>query len=210
MIEIASLGFAYGEKKLLEGLDVQIKQGSRCVIMGASGSGKSSLLRLIAGLEVPDAGSIMIDGVLVSRAKQLLVPPEKRGLAMVFQDLALWPHMDVGANVAFGLKMQKVSKVQRQEEVAKMLALVGLEGYEPRDVKTLSGGEQQRVALARALVVSPKVLLMDEPLSSLDEALNKRLRKEIVRLQELLGFTLVYVTHNSQEAKEIGTQELFL
>jgi ABC-type Fe3+/spermidine/putrescine transport system ATPase subunit len=125
---------------------------------------------------------------------------------MVFQDLALWPHMNVSENIAFGLKMHRVPQKEQVVKVRQMLEMVGLEGYETRHIDALSGGEQQRVALARALVLSPKTVLMDEPLSSLDPALNKRLRKEIVRLQKLFGFTLVYVTHSEEEAQEIGTR----
>ena len=129
---------------------------------------------------------------------------------MLFQDLALWPHLSVGENIAFGMKIEKVAKALRQEKVEEMLEMVGLQGFSHRKIDTLSGGEQQRITLARALVRTPKIMLMDEPLSSLDALRNKNLRGEIVRLQEQMGFTLVYVTHNQEEAKEIGTRVMSL
>jgi ABC-type Fe3+/spermidine/putrescine transport system ATPase subunit len=180
------------------------------VILGSSGSGKTTLLRLIAGFNSPASGEIRIDGNIVSQEGKLIVPPDKREVAMVFQDLALWPHMNVYENIAFGLKIRKIPKNIREEKVREMLSLVSLAGYEKRRIEELSGGQQQRIALARALILSPKVLLMDEPLSSLDKTLNKKLRKEIIRLQEKFGFALVYVTHNEEEAEEIGTRIITL
>ena len=206
MIEIDEVDVEFKEKLLCKGCSLRIAKGERQVILGASGSGKTTLLRLIAGFEVPSRGRVLIDGEVVSASGKIYVAPEERGVGMVFQELALWPHMSVGENIAFGLKMQGIAKKICTTKVAQMLALMGLEGYEKRSVSALSGGEKQRVALARALVVSPKILLMDEPLSSLDEMLNIRLRQEIVHLQEKLGFTLVYVTHNKDEAEAIATQ----
>ena len=204
MIKIRNLSFNYEQKNILNKIDLWVRPGERLVLLGSSGSGKSTLLKLIAGFLAPDEGEIEIDLKTVSQNGRILVPPHKRAIAMVFQDLALWPHMSVGENIAFGLKMHRVPAKEREMRVKEFLALVGLPGYEDKRTEALSGGEQQRVALARALVLSPKVLLMDEPLSSLDEALNIRLRKEIVSLQEKLGFTLVYVTHNKEEGEEIA------
>ena len=129
---------------------------------------------------------------------------------MIFQDLALWPHLDVQGNIAFGLKIKRIPKYKRKEIVEEILNIVGLQGYENRNIDRLSGGEQQRVALARTLALSPKTILMDEPLSSLDKAQNIKLRREIIRLQEDLKFTLVYVTHNEDEVEEIATERLYL
>jgi len=204
MIKLKQLTFSYEDKTILDVIDLDVKAGERLVLLGGSGSGKTTLLRLIAGFIAPSSGEIEIDAKLVSKEGRVIVPPYQRNVTMVFQDLALWPHMSVGENIAFGLKMHKVPVKEREEKVRSFLTLVGLPGYEDKSVEALSGGEQQRVALARALVLSPQVVLMDEPLSSLDEALNQRLRKEIVTLQEKLGFTLVYVTHNSAEAEEIA------
>ncbi len=204
MIRLKKLSFSYENKNILDAIDLDVKAGERLVLLGGSGSGKTTILRLIAGFMAPGSGEIEIDAKLVSKEGRVIVPPYQRNVTMVFQDLALWPHMSVGENIAFGLKMHKIPAKEREEKVRSFLVLVGLPGYENKSVEALSGGEQQRVALARALVLSPKVVLMDEPLSSLDEALNQRLRKEIVALQEKLGFTLVYVTHNKEEAQEIA------
>lgn len=206
MIICRNLSLHFDGKHVLNELDLEISDGERLVVLGVSGSGKSSLLRLIAGLIAPTSGEILIDNALASESGKVLIPPHKRGVSMVFQDLALWPHMNVAENIAFALKMHKVPKKERIRKVEEMLKLVGLEGYGKRHIDQLSGGEQQRVALARALVLSPKTVLMDEPLSSLDRTLNRHLRKEIVRLQKLFGFTLLYVTHSEEEAAEIGTR----
>ena len=210
MIEFQHVSLAYEDKPVLKPFDLTIGRKERLVILGASGSGKTSLLRLIAGLIVPTTGEIKIDRKTVSRPGTAVVAPNKREVGMVFQDLALWPHMTVEENISFGLKLKHIDKKKRHTRVDELLSLMGLPGYGERHINQLSGGEQQRVALARALILSPKVLLMDEPLSSLDTALNLRLRKEIVRLQETFGFTLVYVTHNEEEAKEIGTRILLM
>jgi len=210
MIQCKNITLQQGEKTIFKDFSLEVKAKERLVVVGDSGAGKSTLLRLIAGFITPDKGEIVIDSQLATQDKNILIPPNKRDISMIFQDLALWPHMDVQGNIAFGLKIQKVSKPKRQEKVKEMLNMVGLEGYEQRSIETLSGGEQQRVALARALALSPKIILMDEPLSSLDTTRNKQLRQHIVTLQERLGFTLVYVTHNEEEAKEIATKMLYL
>ncbi|MFV1959726.1 MAG: ABC transporter ATP-binding protein, partial [Planctomycetota bacterium] len=176
------------------------------VILGPSGCGKTTILRLIAGFIAPDTGSVSIDGKLVSRGGRILESPERRNVGMVFQDLALWPHFSVKGNLEFGLKAKGFRKVERERRVGEALDLVRLADYGRRKPAELSGGQQQRVALARALVLEPKVLLMDEPLASLDEELNVRLRTEIVGLQGRLGFTLVYVTHDRGEALDVATR----
>ena len=204
MIQFNKVSFAYTQTLVLNQIDLQIGAAERVVILGNSGSGKSSLLRLIAGFEAPLAGEILIDSQVVSRAGSIIVPPHQRGVSMVFQDLALWPHMSVAENIVFGLKIKKISSAQIKQKLEYLLHLVGLSGYAQKHTQQLSGGEQQRVALARAMALSPKILLMDEPLSSLDETLNKHLRKKIVLLQQQFGFTLVYVTHNTEEARQIA------
>ena len=210
MIELKNITLTQNQKTIFKDFNLSIKQKERLVILGSSGSGKSTLLRLIAGFISPQKGSVVINGICMSQDSKILIPPHKRSLSMMFQDLALWPHLNVEGNIEYGLKIHKIAKKERQEKVKEMLALVQMQGYEKRDTQTLSGGEQQRVALARALVLSPKILLMDEPLSSLDVTLNQALRKQIVQLQEKLGFTLVYVTHNQEEAREVAMRVLEL
>jgi len=210
MIELKNITLTQNQKTIFKDFNLNIKKKERLVILGASGSGKSTLLRLIAGFISPQKGSVVINDICMGQDNKILIPPHKRSLGMMFQDLALWPHLSVEGNIEYGLKIHKVDKKERQEKVKEMLALVQMQGYEKRDTQTLSGGEQQRVALARALVLSPKILLMDEPLSSLDSTLNQALRKQIIQLQEKLGFTLVYVTHNQEEAKAIATRILEL
>lgn len=170
-------------------------------LLGPSGCGKTTTLRCIAGLETPDTGEIFIDDVLVSApAKRIMVPPEKRDIGMVFQNYALWPHMKVGDNVAYGLKRRHFPQQQIAERVKKTLELVELSGMSDRYPSQLSGGQQQRVALARALVYEPKILLLDEPLSNLDARLRERTRGELKRLLHQIGVTSLYVTHDQEEA----------
>ncbi len=210
MLRFENVVLGYGTKVILKIPHLHIAAGERLVIRGSSGSGKSTLLRTVAGFEVPLEGSLYLENQCVSKKGKVITPPHKRHMGMVFQDLALWPHMNVGENITFGLKMQGIPATQRAARLHDMLAMTGLQNYAFRSVETLSGGEQQRVALARALITHPKTILMDEPLSSLDEKHNWQLREEIVRLQEKLGFTLLYVTHNNEEAKFIATRLLTL
>lgn len=163
------------------------------------------MLRLLAGFIAPDAGSIVINGEVAASGKRNFREPEERNLGMVFQDLALWPHLTVTGNLGFGLKARGIPAGERDQRIHEILKLVRMEGYIHAKPAELSGGEQQRIALARALVLYPKILLMDEPLSSLDFELNLQLRNEILRLQQQIGFTLVYVTHNLEEAFDIAT-----
>ncbi len=206
IVELVSVSKLYAEKKVLDDISLEIHAGERVVILGPSGCGKTTILRLIAGFIVPDTGSIAIAGELVSRTGRIIRPPEQRSLGMVFQDLALWPHLSVRGNIEFGLKCKGMPKTERDGRIQEILSLVGMSGYADRRPAELSGGQQQRVALSRALVLDPKVLLMDEPLSSLDLELNVRLRKEILRLQDKLGFTVVYVTHDRDEASDMATR----
>ncbi len=206
LIRLDSVTKFYGREAALHSLSLEVNAGERLVLLGPSGCGKTTILRLLAGFIAPDSGRIYLGGRLVSQQGQILLPPEKRNIGMVFQDLALWPHLTVHGNLAFGLKALKVDKREREERIRRMLQLVGLEGFEKRKPAELSGGQQQRVALARALILQPEILLMDEPLSSLDSELNIRLRREVVRLQQTLGFTLLYVTHDRSEAFGIATK----
>ena len=188
---------------VLRGVDLDAEPGTMCVVLGPSGSGKTTLLRLIAGLESADAGRISLGGrVLTDVAAGTDVRPEKRRIGMVFQDWALFPHLTVGENVAFGLGRRETSN-PRVDEV---LEMVGLGGYSLRTPGTLSGGQQQRVALARALAPRPEVLLLDEPFSNLDVALRVRVRTEVHRLLADAGVTTLFVTHDQQEAFVLGDQ----
>ena len=205
-IEFQSVAKTYRNRRVIDALSFAIEAGERIVLFGPSGCGKSTTLLLIAGLTPPDSGDIRIDGKVVSTARRIVVPPQKRGVAMVFQDLALWPHMSVADNVAFGLRARRVPAAERKRRIGQVASLVGLGDYLNVRPGELSGGEQQRVALARALALEPRILLMDEPLSSLDAALAERLRREILRLHAELAFTLVYVTHSHDEAQEIATR----
>ncbi len=179
-------------------------------MFGPSGCGKSTVLHLIAGLVIPDAGDILVNDELVATAKRSLREPQQRGVGMVFQDLAPWPHMTVRENIEFGLRAKRIPEKQRRQRVKEMVDLVGLDDYLSAKPGELSGGQQQRVALARTFAVAPRIVLMDEPLSNLDDALNLQLRKEILRLHSDLGFTLVYVTHNRDEAEALGARIIFL
>ena len=210
MIQMQSINMSYDQTRVLENLSLIVAAGERTVILGDSGCGKTTILRLISGFIAPDSGNIMLNGVLVAGDGVILVPPEQRHLGMVFQDLALWPHMSVMGNLEFGLKASGVPTIERVKRIKQMLELVGLADLASRKPAQLSGGQQQRVALARALVAKPKILLMDEPLTSMDRDLKVRLRKEIVRLQDTLGFTLLLVTHDRDEALEIGTRVIIV
>ncbi len=210
MIRCKNITLKYKQKSIFKDFSLYIEDRERLVIVGESGVGKSTLLRVIAGFTPLDSGEIYIDNQLVTKDRDITIPPNRRGIGMIFQDLALWPHLDVQGNIAFGLKIKRVPKYKRKEIVEEILNMVGLQGYENRNIDRLSGGEQQRVALARTLALSPKTILMDEPLSSLDKAQNIKLRREIIKIQEDLKFTLVYVTHNENELEEIATKRLYL
>ncbi len=210
IIDIDSVSKLYDGEKVLDNISLEIAEGQRIVILGPSGCGKTTILRLIAGFIAPDTGSISIGGELVSKSGRIITPPEQRNLGMVFQDLALWPHLSVKGNIEFGLKAKGVPKTERERRIQETLNLVGMRHLAERKPAELSGGQQQRVALARPLVLEPKVLLMDEPLSSLDLELKLRLRKEVLRLQEKLGFTLLYVTHDRDEAFGMATRVVIM
>lgn len=209
-IEFQSVSKIYKDQPSVRELSFSVERGERLAILGPSGCGKTTLLRLLAGLIAPDSGRISIDGTVVSEAGRVLLAPEKRNIGMVFQDLALWPHLSVEGNLRFGLSARRAAKREADERIRRMLRLMQMEASARKKPGELSGGEQQRVALARALVLEPQILLMDEPLSSLNEELNLRLRREILRLHHELGFALLYVTHSREEAAEIGQRMLLM
>ena len=194
-----ALSKRYPEGGGIENLSVEIAQGEFFALLGPSGCGKTTTLRLIAGLETPDSGALYFGGRDVTAA-----PPEKRNAAMVFQGYALFPHMTVFENVAFGLRARRMPKPEIAARVAESLALVQLDALGKRAVTDLSGGQQQRVALARALAVRPDILLLDEPLSNLDAELRYATRAQLADLQGRLGITTVYVTHDQEEALELA------
>ncbi|GAB3761542.1 ABC transporter ATP-binding protein [Ramlibacter monticola] len=189
----------FGKFTVVDGLNLTLRDGELVSLLGPSGCGKTTTLRMIAGFINPSAGSIELDGKVISSAQSSL-PPEKRGMSMIFQSYAIWPNMTVGENVAFGLKLQKVPAAEAQRRVDQILDVVKLRALRDRYPAELSGGQQQRVALARAIVVNPKVLLLDEPLSNLDANLREEMRFEIRRLHDEFDMTMVYVTHDQAEA----------
>jgi iron(III) transport system ATP-binding protein len=201
-IEIRNLFKRFKKVVAVNHIDLEVKQGEMLTLLGPSGCGKTTTLRCIAGLEKPEEGDILIDGKPM--LSQGFVQPSKRGIGMVFQNYAVWPHMKVLHNVGYGLRLQKIPRRQIREMAHQVLELVGLSGLEERYPAQLSGGQQQRVALARALVRNPKVLLLDEPLSNLDAKLREKMRFEIKSLVKRMGITSVYVTHDQAEAMVIS------
>ena len=206
-IKLHAVSKAYNGRPVVDGISASIERGERLVLLGPSGCGKTTVLRLMAGLEVPDSGAISINGSRVAEDGRNLVRPERRRIGMVFQDLALWPHMTVAQHIEFALRyamrLKPADRAARIREVLEMVRMADRAEAKPGE---LSGGQQQRVALARALVANPAIVLMDEPLSSLYPELSVHLRREILRLHAELGFTLVYVTHNRDEAAEVGSR----
>ena len=204
-IEIERLAVRYGNVMAVNGVSLTIGQGEHVTLLGPSGCGKTTTLRAIAGLEEPSGGTIRIGGTTVYSAHERRnVPAERRGVSMVFQSYAVWPHMTVADNVAYGLRVRKLPREQIAREVARALDLVQMRNFADRSAANLSGGQQQRVALARAVAFSPEVLLFDEPLSNLDAKLRAEMRVELRDLQRRLGVTSVYVTHDQEEALAIS------
>ncbi len=194
-LDIQHVSAAYGATKVLDDVSLSVAKGELIALLGSSGCGKTTLLRSIAGFVTPTAGRIVIDGRDLTG-----LPPEARGTAMMFQSYALWPHLDVAANIGYGLRMRGWKKDAIATRVGEMLKLMQLDGYEKRAIAQLSGGQKQRIALARALAVDPSVLLLDEPMSNLDYKVRIELRHELRALQKRVGITAVYVTHDREEA----------
>jgi putative spermidine/putrescine transport system ATP-binding protein len=198
-LHFAGLHRAYGDVRALDGLDLQVAPGELVALLGPSGCGKTTALRIVAGFERPDSGSVLVGGADVTS-----VPPAKRDMGMVFQSYSLFPHLTAVDNVAFGLRIRRVSAAKRRAQALELLELVGMGQASGRYPHQLSGGQQQRVALARALAIQPTVLLLDEPLSALDAKVRLQLRDEIRRIQISLGITTVLVTHDQEEALSVA------
>ncbi|WP_164234618.1 ABC transporter ATP-binding protein [Microbacterium hydrocarbonoxydans] len=203
--QFVSVSQVFGDFTAVDDIDLSIPAGKLTTLLGPSGCGKTTSLRMLAGYTRPTSGRILIDG-----ADATDLPPEKRGLGMVFQSYALFPHMTVADNVAYGLKLQRTSKAERTARVAECLELVGLGHLAARRPRALSGGQQQRVALARAIAIRPKLLLLDEPLSNLDARLRVQMRAEIRRIQNETGLTVVLVTHDQDEALEMSDEMVLM
>ena len=204
-LRIQNLFKTFDRVVAVDHINLEISEGEFFTLLGSSGCGKTTTLRMVGGLEKPDGGEIQLGGqCLVSSEKKLFIKPEKRNMGMVFQSYALWPHMTVFENIAYPLKLRGIKGREAEKKVADVLALVGLAGLEERPAPALSGGQQQRVALARALVFSPKVLLLDEPLSNLDAQLREEMRRELKSLQQRVNITVIFVTHDQIEALSLS------
>lgn len=195
IIELKNISKNFEDQQVLKGIDLNIYENEFLTLLGPSGCGKTTLLRIIGGFEEPSNGQLIFDGKDISK-----VPPYKREVNTVFQKYALFPFLNVADNIAFGLNLKKMDKDVIEKKVSRMLELVGLKGFEKRDVTLLSGGQQQRVAIARALVNEPKVLLLDEPLCALDAKLRKDMQTELKKIQKEVGITFIFVTHDQEEA----------
>jgi len=201
MLEVRDITLRFGERTVLDRVNVHVDDGEVVALMGPSGSGKSTLLRVIAGLLEPDSGTVLIDGASVDA-----VPPHRRRVGLVFQDEQLFPHLDVAGNIGFGLRMQGWTRARTAARVAELLQLVGLAGFAERRVQHLSGGEAKRVALARALAPQPAVLLLDEPLTGLDHELHQRLVADLAAVLRTAGTTALLVTHDRAEAAALAAR----
>ena len=199
ILSLRDITFAAAGQRILQGIGFDMAEGEFVALLGPSGCGKSTLLRLIAGFARPGTGSIALDGRRVA-GPGVLVPPEERGIGMVFQSYALWPHLDVAGNVGYALRVRGLPAAERASRVATALETVGLAGFQPRRVQDLSGGQRQRVALARCLAMQPRLLLLDEPLANLDAHLREAMVEELRHLHRATGTTILYVTHDQAEA----------
>ena len=204
-LRVCGLAVGYGTTRVLDGLDFSIREGEFVALLGASGCGKTTLLRTIAGFVAPSAGTVAVAGRDVTR-----LAPDRRGTALVFQSYALWPHMTVAKNIGYGLKIKGLSRTAIDQRVAEIERLLGLDGLGARKPAALSGGQRQRVALARALAVDPQILLLDEPLSNLDARIRLKVRHEIGALQKRLGITAVIVTHDREEAMAMADRVVIM
>lgn len=195
IIKLKNISISFDDEQIIDNMSLYIRDKEFITFLGPSGCGKTTTLRIIAGFLQPDSGEVIFDGKVIND-----VPPHKRQLNTIFQRYALFPHLNVYENIAFGLRLQKKSEKEIKETVTEMLALVNLKGFERRNISSLSGGQQQRVAIARALAVKPKILLLDEPLGALDLKLRKDMQVELKNIQKRLGITFIYVTHDQEEA----------
>ena len=195
LLELRDLKKSFDGTQVLKGINLNVREGEFVTLLGPSGCGKTTTLRIIGGMLEPDSGEVVLEGKSI-----LGLPPEKRNVNTVFQNYALFPHMNVEKNIAYGLKLKGVKKAERMEKVKNMLRLVQLEGYEKRMPSQLSGGQRQRVAIARAVVLGPRLLLLDEPLGALDLKLRKQMQLELKALQQELGIAFIYITHDQEEA----------
>ena len=199
LINLTGISKSYGDHVVLDDLNLYIRENEFITLLGPSGCGKTTTLRIIGGFETPDAGSVIFDSKDITS-----LPPNERNLNTVFQKYALFPHMSIAENIAFGLRIKKKSKEYINDKIRYALKLVNLEGFENRSIDSLSGGQQQRIAIARAIVNEPKVLLLDEPLGALDLKLRQDMQYELIRLKNELGITFVFVTHDQEEALTIS------
>ena len=195
IIELKNVSVAFDGQQIIENMNLYIRDKEFITFLGPSGCGKTTTLRMIAGFQEPDSGEVIFDGKVING-----VPPHKRQLNTIFQRYALFPHLNVYENIAFGLRLKKTPEKEIKEAVTEMLSLINLKGFERRNIASLSGGQQQRVAIARALVVKPRMLLLDEPLGALDLKLRKDMQVELKNIQQRLGITFIYVTHDQEEA----------
>ncbi len=195
IIKLKNISISFDDEQIIDNMNLYIRDKEFITFLGPSGCGKTTTLRIIAGFLQPDSGEVIFDGKVIND-----VPPHKRQLNTIFQRYALFPHLNVYENIAFGLRLQKTPEKEIKETVTEMLALVNLKGFERRNISSLSGGQQQRVAIARALAVKPKILLLDEPLGALDLKLRKDMQVELKNIQKRLGITFIYVTHDQEEA----------
>jgi ABC-type Fe3+/spermidine/putrescine transport system ATPase subunit len=205
VLKVEGLRKRFGNVQAVDDVSFEVKEGEVLSLLGPSGCGKTTTLRCLAGFEMPDRGKIYLDNREIS-----FLNPEQRGIGMVFQNYALWPHMTVYNNLAFGLQIRKLEKKEIEERIKRVLSIVRLSGYEDRYPRQLSGGQQQRIAMARALVIEPDIMLLDEPLSNLDAQLREEMRFEFIELQRKLGITAIYVTHDQAEAMVISDKIIIL
>jgi thiamine transport system ATP-binding protein len=205
MLDVREVSVAFDRRPVLDAVNLTVQSAEVVALLGPSGTGKSTLLRVVAGLLVPDAGSVWLDGIDITE-----VPPHRRRIGLMFQNEQLFPHLDVAGNIGFGPRMQGFAKAQVATAVEELLALVGLEGFAGRRVANLSGGEAKRVALARALAARPAVLLLDEPLNGLDRELHDRLATDLAAILRATGTTAVLVTHDHDEAATVADRTVVL
>jgi ABC-type Fe3+/spermidine/putrescine transport system ATPase subunit len=208
IISLQTITKSFEKLPIIEKLSLEITKGKITCLLGSSGSGKTTILRLIAGLETPDLGKIFIDGKVVSEDKKLLIPSSQREIGFIFQDLALWPHMSVYENIALGLELKKSKDIKTK--ISEILDFFGILKLQNRYPNQLSGGQQQLVAIARSLVLNPKILLLDEPLSNLDVKLKTKIKDQIKELQKSFSVTVIYVTHDHHEAFSLANEIVVL